>query len=77
MRALAKEYFAYLVKQHAEVQFVWTDDPDSVVSLTFYTRGKLVNQRTMNKSEAREFWAVMHTRLGYAKGVKCSTHLIK
>ena len=74
---LAKQYFAYLVKQGVEVQFVWSDDPYEVVSLTFYRNGDIVNQRTMSKEEAREFWKTMKTKRGYAKGVKCSTHLIK
>ena len=77
MTALGKQHFAYLVKQHIEVQFVWTDIADSIVSLSFYTRGELTNQGTMTKSEAREFWTVMKTKRGYARGVKCSTHLIK
>ena len=77
MMVLAKQYFAYLVKQGVEVQFVWSDDPYEVVSLTFYTNGDIVNQRTMLKEEAREFWKTMKTKRGYAKGVKCSTHLIK
>ncbi len=77
MTPFGKQHFAYLVKQGVEVQFVWTDIADSVVSLTFYKSGEIVNQRTMNKVEAREFWATMKTKLGYARGVKCSTHLIK
>ena len=77
MIVLEKQYFAYLVKQGVEVQFVWSDDPYEIVSLTFYTNGDLVNQRTMSKEEAREFWKTMTTRLGYVKGVKCSTHLGK
>ena len=77
MTPLGKQHFAYLVKQGIEVQFVWTNIADSVVSLTFYTNGEIVNQRTMNKVEAREFWTVMKTKRGYARGVKCSTHLIK
>ena len=77
MTTLGKQHFAYLVKQDVEVQFVWTDIADSVVSLSFYTRGELNNQSTMTKTEAREFWATMKKRLGYARGVKCSTHLIK
>jgi len=77
MIVLTKQYFAYLVKQDIEVQFVWSDDPYEVVSLTFYNNDQLINQRTMSKEEAREFWKNMATRLGYARGVKCSTHLIK
>jgi len=73
---LVKEYFAYLVKQHMEIQFVWTDESDSLVSLSYYTRSDLSNTGTMTKSEARDFWTVLKKR-GYAKGVKCSTHLVK
>ena len=75
MIVLTKQYFAYLVKQGVEVQFVWSDDPYEVVSLTFYRNGDIVNQRTMSKEEAREFWKTMKTKRGYAKGVECSTQL--
>ncbi len=76
MTPFGKQYFAYLVKQDVEVQFVWTD-AEEIVSLSFYTRGELNNESTMSKIEARDFWNTMKLRLGYAKGVKCSTHLIK
>ena len=76
MNALEREYFAYLVKQHLEVQYQWTDGPQEV-TLKFLDNGKLTSQKTMAIFEAREFWHTMITKLGYAKGVKCSTHLIK
>ena len=76
MNALAKEYFAYLVNDDREVQFVWTDESDSLVSLSFYHVGRLINVSTKTKSEAREFWTAIRKR-GYRKGVKCSTHLVK
>ena len=77
MTTIGKQHFAYLVKQDVEVQFVWTDITGSIVSLSFYTCGRLTNQSTMTKVEARDFWNTMKTRLGYARGVKCSTHLGK
>ncbi len=77
MIVLAKQHFAYLVKQHLKVQFVWTDEPDSIVLLSFYLRGQLTNDSSMSRSEARKFWNTMRTNRGYAKGVKCSTHLGK
>ena len=73
---LIKEYFAYLVNDDREVQFVWTDESNSIVSLSFYHGGRLMNVNTKTKSEAREFWIAIVKR-GYTIGVKCSTHLVK
>jgi len=74
MIVLAKEHSANLVKQHLQVQFVWTNEPNSDVTLTFTLDNRVTMDRSMSKSEAREFWAVMLNKRGYAKGVKCSTH---
>ena len=77
MNALAREYFAYLVKQHLEVQFQWIDYGPQEVTLTFFDHGKITSQKTMAIWEAREFWTTMITKLAYTRGVKCSTHLTK
>ncbi len=74
MIVLAKEHFAYLVKQYLQVQFVWTDEPDSDVTLTFYLHNRVTMDKSMSRREAREFWSIMLNKRGYAKGLKCSTH---
>ncbi len=77
MNVFPKEHFAYLVKQHLEVQFQWVDLGPQEVTLTFFTRGLLRDVEVMPTAEARQFWDIMIKRRGYTKGVKCSTHLIK
>ncbi len=77
MNALAKQHFAYLVKELNEVHFSWASPDPEEVTLTFYGHDTSGNELVMSTSEAREYWNTMITRLGYVKGVKCSTHLIK
>ena len=77
MNVLGKESFAYLVKQHHEVQFQWAVSGPQEVTLTFYTRGKHGEELVMPLLEARAYWHTMITKLGYVKGVKCSTQFTK
>jgi len=77
MTPLGKQHFAYLVKQLNEVHFQWADSGPKEVTLTFYGHGTSGDELVMPILEAREYWNTMITRLGYTKGVKCSTHLVK
>ena len=77
MIVLAKEHFAYLVNQLNEVHFQWADSGPKEVTLTFYGYGTSGEILVMPILEARKYWNRMITKLGYARGVKCSTHLIK
>ncbi len=77
MTPLGKQHFAYLVKQLNEVHFHWADSSPKEVRLTFYGHGTSGNELVMPILQAREYWNTMITRLGYTKGIECSTHLTK